>query len=134
MQTGIRRFCFRGQNICPLRRKICLCSFSFGFITFPVKMGLQQWLKALVLRPEIDMGSGFRPLLGAVHAAACGFLMKGLGPFMLPRRIFEMAENRENGIRRFCIYSCFSLGNEVKFFYSWKGRQDHELSQGQIRP
>jgi len=53
-------------------------------------MGLQRWLKALFLRPEIDMGGGFQPLLGAVHAAACGFLMKAPGPFMLPQRISDV--------------------------------------------
>ena len=28
--------------------------------------------ETLILRPEIDSGSGFQPLLGDVHAAACG--------------------------------------------------------------
>ena len=28
--------------------------------------------ETLILRPEIDSGSGFQPLLGDVHAVACG--------------------------------------------------------------
>ena len=33
--------------------------------------------ETLILRPEIDIGSGLRPLLGDVHAAACGLKIEG---------------------------------------------------------
>ena len=36
--------------------------------------------ETLIIRPEIDIGSNLRLLLGDVHAAACGLLMKGLRP------------------------------------------------------
>ena len=37
--------------------------------------------KTLILRPETDSGSGFQPLLGDAHVAACGMKIEGLRPF-----------------------------------------------------
>ncbi|MBR0219390.1 MAG: hypothetical protein IJQ33_09330, partial [Clostridia bacterium] len=51
------------------------------------KMAFSQ-AKTLILRPEIDIGSGFQPLLGDVHAAACGLLMKGLRPLHTSPGVF----------------------------------------------
>ena len=41
----------------------------------------EETLNRLIFRPGIDSGSNLRLLLGDVHAAACGLLMKGLRPF-----------------------------------------------------
>ena len=39
-----------------------------------------------ILRPENDKGYGILPFLGDVHAAACGYKMKGLPPFIASRK------------------------------------------------
>ena len=41
---------------------------------------------ALILRPEMNIGSGFQPLLGDAHVAACGYKIEGLRPFNATRR------------------------------------------------
>ena len=44
-------------------------------------MRFRKNAETLFLRPEMDSGCGFQPLLGDAHVDACGMEIEGLRPF-----------------------------------------------------
>ena len=77
----------------------------------------------LILRPGIDSGSGFQPLLGDVHADACGLKSKGLRAL---RCIPRVLDSLEVGVRH-CSWAAGEAGlrraKRAGKTWQWAGRK-----------
>ena len=80
----------------------------------------------LILRPGIDSGSGFQPLLGDVHIAACGLKSKGLRAL---RCIPRVLDSLEVGVRH-CSWAAGEAGlrRAKRAGKRQKGRRESSLS------
>ena len=69
-----------------------------------------QSQKRSFLRPENDIGSGFQPLLGDVHAAACGLQSKGLRAFRCIPGVCRQSDSLENKLFFLCAQNSGEAG------------------------